>query len=307
MLVGLLGVLKAGAGYVPIDPAYPAERIAFTLKDSAPRAVLGEHDCLALLGSLDAPLIDLNDPQLSQQPTHNPARAGLLPSHLAYVIYTSGSTGLPKGVMVEHGNMARLFTATESWFDFNRLDTWALFHSFAFDFSVWEIWGALAYGGRLLIVPQRVSRSPDECYALLCRSGVSVLNQTPSAFRQLIAAQGRSALQHSLRQVIFGGEALEPGLLKPWYARIGNAGTRLVNMYGITETTVHVHRNHGARHLPSLAGRRCATAGREPDRRAHPRPAGVCAGRPAPTRAGRGGRRAVRGRRRCGARATTTK
>ncbi|WP_412462129.1 amino acid adenylation domain-containing protein [Pseudomonas sp. SC11] len=240
MLVGLLGVLKAGAGYVPIDPAYPAERIAFTLKDSAPRAVLGERDCLALLGSLDAPLIDLNDPQLSQQPTHNPARAGLLPSHLAYVIYTSGSTGLPKGVMVEHGNMARLFSATESWFDFNRLDTWALFHSFAFDFSVWEIWGALAYGGRLLIVPQRVSRSPDECYALLCRSGVSVLNQTPSAFRQLIAAQGRSALQHSLRQVIFGGEALEPGLLKPWYARIGNAGTRLVNMYGITETTVHV-------------------------------------------------------------------
>jgi len=92
----------------------------------------------------------------------------------------------------------------------------------------------------LLLVPQAVSRSPDDCYALLCESGVTVLNQTPSAFRQLIAAQGLSQLQHSLREVIFGGEALEPGLLKPWYARVGNAGTRLVNMYGITETTVHV-------------------------------------------------------------------
>ncbi|WP_414155508.1 amino acid adenylation domain-containing protein [Pseudomonas sp. BNK-43-a] len=240
MLVGLLGVLKAGAGYVPIDPAYPAERIAFTLSDSAPRAILTQADSLALLGEVTAPVIDLDDPSLQLQPTGNPMLAGLLPSHLAYVIYTSGSTGLPKGVMVEHGNVSRLFSATHDWFAFNRQDTWALFHSFAFDFSVWEIWGALAFGGQLLIVPQRISRSPDECYALLCRTGVSVLNQTPSAFRQLIAAQERSELQHSLRQVIFGGEALEPGLLKPWYARIGNAGTRLVNMYGITETTVHV-------------------------------------------------------------------
>ncbi|MBJ9974987.1 amino acid adenylation domain-containing protein [Pseudomonas sp. S75] len=240
MLAGLLGVLKAGAGYVPIDPASPAERIAFTLSDSAPRAVLTQQHCRALLGSLDVPVVDLDEPDLARQPVHDPARADLQPSHLAYVIYTSGSTGLPKGVMVEHGNVARLLTATAHWFDFSHQDTWALFHSFAFDFSVWEIWGALAYGGRLLIVPQRVSRSPDECYALLCRTGVSVLNQTPSAFRQLIAAQARSELAHSLRQVIFGGEALEPGMLKPWYARLGNAGTQLVNMYGITETTVHV-------------------------------------------------------------------
>ena len=240
MIIGLLGVLKAGAGYVPIDPAYPLERIAYTLQDSAPVAVLIQADTLERVGALNVPIIDLDSVQLQAELTSNPQIPELTSHHLAYVIYTSGSTGQPKGVMVEHRNVTRLFSATHDWFNFNAQDVWALFHSFAFDFSVWEIWGALAFGGQLLLVPQAVSRSPDDCYALLCRTGVTVLNQTPSAFRQLIAAQGRSPLQHSLREVIFGGEALEPGLLKPWYARVGNAGTRLVNMYGITETTVHV-------------------------------------------------------------------
>ena len=235
MIIGLLGILKAGAGYVPIDPAYPLERIAYTLADSEPVAVLVQTNTRHLVG--DVPQIDLNS--LSRESTVNP-RVNLSPANLAYVIYTSGSTGQPKGVMIEHRQVARLFTATQHWFGFNHRDVWALFHSFAFDFSVWEIWGALMHGGQLLIVPQLVSRSPDECYTLLCEAGVSILNQTPSAFRQLIAAQAHSLQAHSLRQVIFGGEALEPGLLKPWYARAINAGTQLVNMYGITETTVHV-------------------------------------------------------------------
>ncbi|NAP27562.1 syringopeptin non-ribosomal peptide synthetase SypC, partial [Pseudomonas syringae] len=240
MIVGLLGVLKAGAGYVPVDPAYPAERIAYQLQDSAPMAVLADAAGLALLGTFDGPRVDLHSPALQAQPGHNPQLTGLSPRHLAYVIYTSGSTGLPKGVMVEHRNVARLFSATHSWFGFNEQDVWALFHSFAFDFSVWEIWGALLHGGRLLIVPQLISRSPQDCYALLCSAEVTVLNQTPSAFRQLLNAQGESDQRHSLRQVIFGGEALDTGMLKPWYARVINAGTQLVNMYGITETTVHV-------------------------------------------------------------------
>ncbi|MFL1492738.1 amino acid adenylation domain-containing protein [Pseudomonas antarctica] len=233
MIIGLLGILKAGAGYVPIDPAYPLERIAYTLADSEPLAVLVQANTRHLVGELAQ--IDLNS--LRGESIVNP-RISLSPASLAYVIYTSGSTGLPKGVMIEHRQVARLFTATQHWFGFNHNDVWALFHSFAFDFSVWEIWGALMHGGQLLIVPQLVSRSPDECYALICEAGVSILNQTPSAFRQLIAAQ--STQSHSLRQVIFGGEALEPGMLKPWYARAVNAGTQLVNMYGITETTVHV-------------------------------------------------------------------
>ncbi|KTC25873.1 hypothetical protein AO391_06610 [Pseudomonas marginalis ICMP 9505] len=240
MIIGLLGILKAGAGYVPIDPAYPQERINYTLHDSAPVAVLVQAATAARVTELSAPVIDLDSAQLHAAPETNPVVAGLTSANLAYVIYTSGSTGLPKGVMIEHRNVARLFSATEGWFNFNDQDVWALFHSFAFDFSVWEIWGALVHGGELLVVPQLTSRSPDECYALLCSAGVTVLNQTPSAFRQLIAAQGQSALKHSLRQVIFGGEALEPGMLKPWYARVANTGTQLVNMYGITETTVHV-------------------------------------------------------------------
>ncbi|WP_308669886.1 non-ribosomal peptide synthetase, partial [Xanthomonas bromi] len=240
LLIGMLAILKAGGAYVPLDPAAPPERLRFMLEDSAPMAVLTDVSSSAVLPPLACPLLCLDacDVQLVGQPTHNPEVIGLGPLHLAYVIYTSGSTGRPKGVLVEHRNVTRLFAATQAWFHFGANDTWALFHSFAFDFSVWEIWGALLHGGRLLVVPQQITRAPAECYALLCQAGVTVLNQTPSAFRQLIAAQDTQA--HSLRLVIFGGEALEPAMLAPWYARPQNAATQLVNMYGITETTVHV-------------------------------------------------------------------
>ncbi|NAO44176.1 syringopeptin non-ribosomal peptide synthetase SypA, partial [Pseudomonas syringae] len=239
MIIGLLGILKSGAGYVPLDPAYPLERLAYTLGDSAPVALLSQQSVQQALPVSDVPLIYLDDVDLQDERACNP-QVAVKPSDLAYVIYTSGSTGLPKGVMVEHRNVARLFSATRDWFGFNEQDIWALFHSFAFDFSVWEIWGALLHGGRLLIVPQLVSRSPEDFHDLLCSAGVTVLNQTPSAFRQLIAAQGEKEQAHSLRQVIFGGEALDTAMLKPWYARSVNADTQLVNMYGITETTVHV-------------------------------------------------------------------
>ncbi|WP_122386926.1 non-ribosomal peptide synthetase [Pseudomonas syringae group genomosp. 7] len=239
MIAGLLGILKAGAAYVPLDPAYPLERLAYTLGDSAPVALLSQQSVLEALPVSNVPVISLDSTDLQDESVHNP-QVSVKPTSLAYVIYTSGSTGLPKGVMIEHRNVARLFSATEEWFGFNQQDVWALFHSFAFDFSVWEIWGALLHGGRLLIVSQLVSRSPEDFYTLLCSAGVTVLNQTPSAFRQLIAAQGENQQTHSLRTVIFGGEALETAMLRPWYARNVNAATQLVNMYGITETTVHV-------------------------------------------------------------------
>ena len=163
------------------------------------------------------------------------------PSHAAYVIYTSGSTGNPKGVVVEHRQVARLFTATQEQFGFHENDVWTLFHSFAFDFSVWEMWGALLHGGRLVIVPWWVSRSPEEFLELAEREGVTVLNQTPSAFRQLMAVTlQRRRLPASLRTVIFGGEALDVPSLLPWFEMFGDERPALVNMYGITETTVHV-------------------------------------------------------------------
>ncbi|MGS1054645.1 non-ribosomal peptide synthase/polyketide synthase [Burkholderia glumae] len=240
LVVGVLAVLKAGAGYVPMDPAYPAARLSYMLADSAPVAVLVQASSRAALGTHAFATLDLDEAAHWAGPADNPRLPELGARHLAYVIYTSGSTGQPKGVMVEHRNVPRLFAATAPWFGFGAQDVWTLFHSFAFDFSVWEMWGALLHGGRLVVVPAQVARSPQAFYRLLCDQGVTVLNQTPSAFQPLIAAQGDSGLAHRLRQVVFGGEALEPGMLQPWFARECNAGTQLVNMYGITETTVHV-------------------------------------------------------------------
>jgi amino acid adenylation domain-containing protein len=165
------------------------------------------------------------------------------PHHPAYVIYTSGSTGTPKGVVVPHQNVVRLFGATQDRFGFGKTDVWTLFHSTAFDFSVWEIWGALLHGGRLVVVPYLVSRSPAAFLELLAREQVTVLNQTPSAFYQLAEEErARPELQavHALRFVIFGGEALDLQRLRLWYERHGPDRPTLVNMYGITETTVHV-------------------------------------------------------------------
>src|SRR5438128_1699610 len=175
----------------------------------------------------------------------------------AYIIYTSGSTGKPKGVPITHANVARLFEATRDLYSFDESDVWTQFHSTAFDFSVWEIWGAWLYGGRLVMVPYLVSRSPESFYEQVAEERVTVLNQTPSAFRQFIraeeSAQEDQAL--SLRLVIFGGEALELRSLSRWFERHGDRTPQLVNMYGITETTVHVsYRPVGLSDLEAASG-----------------------------------------------------
>ena len=245
MVVGLLGILKAGGAYLPLDPGYPSERLAQMLGDAGPSVVVTQERLKDRIpqSTAEVLVIDVEWESIGRRPTKDPALRpqGLNPRSLAYVIYTSGSTGKPKGVMVEHRNVVRLFAATEKWFEFNERDVWTLFHSVAFDFSVWELWGALLYGGRVVIVPYLTARSPQEFYRLLCREGVTVLNQTPSAFAQLVAAEAECRdVEHALRVVIFGGEALEFRTLRPWVQRYGAEQPRLINMYGITETTVHV-------------------------------------------------------------------
>ena len=242
MVVGVLAILKAGGAYVPLDPAYPEERLRYLLQDSGMRVLLTQGSLRDRLPAHELPAIDLDDlGALGAPGPEGPPVAGTDPDNLAYIIYTSGSTGRPKGVGVTHANVARLFSTTEGLFDFGPDDVWTLFHSHAFDFSVWEIWGALLYGGTLVVVPYWVSRSPSAFRELLVRERVTVLNQTPSAFRQLIeadeAAGGEGIV---LRYVVFGGEALDLQSLRPWLARHGDRRPRLVNMYGITETTVHV-------------------------------------------------------------------
>ncbi|MGJ7564543.1 amino acid adenylation domain-containing protein [Variovorax sp. GB1R11] len=252
MVVGLLGILKAGGAYVPLDPAYPPERLAYMVRDSGVALLLTQSHLQSLVpgaGALRVLALDTLD--LHAQPQGNP-QVAVHGQNLAYVIYTSGSTGRPKGAQMCHGNVTRLLDATDAWFGFGPQDTWTLFHSYAFDFSVWEIFGALCTGGTLVIVPFWVSRSPEDFLQLLRARKVTVLNQTPSAFGQLTSlpqawrdgGDGRDGEDEqdrlSLRVVIFGGEALDPQRLRQWIAHHGDDSPQLVNMYGITETTVHV-------------------------------------------------------------------
>ncbi|SFX01522.1 nonribosomal peptide synthetase DhbF [Thermoactinomyces sp. DSM 45891] len=248
MMVALLGILKTGAGYVPLDPTYPEERISFMLGDVKPSCMITNAETAPLLPQNQSiPFMMLEDMNQGDISLPNPVDADriqpLLPKHPAYIIYTSGSSGLPKGVVIPHQNVIRLFRSTDRWFQFQSDDTWTLFHSYAFDFSVWEMWGALLYGGCLVIVPYDMSRSPVNFLKLLVEEKVTVLNQTPSAFYQLIQSDqeySEIGSKLSLRYIVFGGEALEFSRLRDWYTRHSDQKPKLINMYGITETTVHV-------------------------------------------------------------------
>ncbi|MBP2478994.1 amino acid adenylation domain-containing protein/non-ribosomal peptide synthase protein (TIGR01720 family) [Crossiella equi] len=244
LVVAMLAIVNAGAAYLPIDTAYPAERVRYLIEDAQPVLVLAADNSLP--GALPLHTEDTARAlaALSGAPVTDAERVRpLTPEHPAYVIYTSGSTGNPKGVLIPHHNVVRLFTATDGLYGFHADDVWTLFHSYAFDFSVWEIWGPLLHGARLVVVPHAVTRSSPEFLRLLVEERVTILSQTPSAFYQLMAAElaepelGRRL---SLRAVTFGGEALDLTRLADWYDRHPEDCPLLVNMYGITETTVHV-------------------------------------------------------------------
>ncbi|MWA14157.1 amino acid adenylation domain-containing protein [Streptomyces sp. BA2] len=241
LVVAMLAVLKADCVYVPMDPDYPADRLAYTAEDAGLRAVvttLGIFHGTAGMWCVRPEELEAGEAAPGAAPEEvKPTRA---PEDAAYVIYTSGSTGRPKGVVVPHRNVVALLAATRDDFGIGPDDTWTLFHSCAFDFSVWEVWGALLTGARLVVVPFWVSRSPAEFHTLMLTERVTVLNQTPSAFAQLMEADRRSGEQLAVRLVVFGGEALDARPLRTWFDRYPEDRCRVVNMFGITETTVHV-------------------------------------------------------------------
>jgi amino acid adenylation domain-containing protein len=253
MIAGILGILKAGGAYLPIDPDYPQERINYILSDSGVKVLIKKSEI-----RISKSEINPNDPNSNDQNKRAEVTvldfehlnfefvsnfefraSNLSSSELAYIIYTSGTTGKPKGTLIEHKNVVRLLFNDKfsNLFTFSPHDTWTLFHSFCFDFSVWEMYGALLYGGKLIIVSKTAARDTDRFLDILETGNVTVLNQTPSAFYNLIAAAGEERKLYT-RYIVFGGEALNPLRLEKWAKKYPH--TKLINMYGITETTVHV-------------------------------------------------------------------
>ncbi|MDN2501321.1 amino acid adenylation domain-containing protein, partial [Nocardia nova] len=246
LIVALLAVVRAGAAYLPLDIANPPRRLRFVIDDARPVVVLTSAEIAAQVPRCATPLVSIDDAETEFDAGSARAPVAARPDNLAYVIYTSGSTGTPKGVAVTHRDAVTLLTHATERFDVDPGDVWTMFHSYAFDFAVWEMWGALLTGGRLVVVDRDTSRSPDALVELVARERVTVLSQTPSAFYGFADAERRyresgcGSGDLALRYVVFGGEALDASRLPEWFAAHEPGSPRLVNMYGITETTVHL-------------------------------------------------------------------
>lgn len=245
MIFGMLGILKAGAAYVPVDPQYPQDRINYIINHSQASLLLThkKQDELGIEFAKDS-IIYMDDAAITQSPYFLDKKTDhrINPKDTAYVLYTSGSTGRPKGVSVTHENVNCLFESLDKQFDLTDKDIWSLFHTFCFDISVWEIWGAFLYGGTLVVIPYETTRDPKKFYELIASENVTVLTQTASAFQMFINQdlQSKQKLDH-LRYVGFVGESLKVSILRPWAKKYGTDKPRLANLYGITETTVYTN------------------------------------------------------------------
>lgn len=225
-LGALLGILTHGCAYVPVDPAYPPARQRYIADDARLGSWVEAGDTAGA-----PPVVRRTEPA---GPPH------AIPPGTAYVIHTSGSTGDPKGVLVGHAHVLAMLGSCRAEFDVGPDDVWTMFHSTSFDFSVWELWGALATGGQVVVVPKQTAADPRALATLLATEQVTVLSQVPTVFGHLVAElAGRPVRLPELRYVVFGGEAVDLGAVRRWHALGLGPRARLVNMYGITEITVH--------------------------------------------------------------------
>ncbi|OOM73736.1 gramicidin S synthase 2 [Clostridium puniceum] len=237
MIVAILGVLKAGGAYLPILPDYPKDRIEYMLEDSQPQVLVGQKELIETV-SFKGEILETESIKEDEDEKENLVALSS-PHSMAYIIYTSGTTGKPKGVVIENINVVRLMFNSKMQYEFDEKQIWTMFHSYCFDFSVWEMYGALLYGGKLVVVSDNVTKNPAEFVKLLRKEKVTVLNQTPSSVYNLIEEEMKQEDNNlNIKYITFGGEMLKPAMLKRWIDKYPD--TRLINMYGITETTVHV-------------------------------------------------------------------
>jgi amino acid adenylation domain-containing protein/thioester reductase-like protein len=242
LIIGLIGILKASAAYVPIDLDAPEKRNKLIIINASLKTLVSTKKHRVFLEQLAPHVNYIYVDNLENKTTSETFKVKIKPNNLCYIIYTSGSTGTPKGVMVEHQNVARLFSSSRALFNFSKHDKIGLLHSYAFDFSVWEIWSALLYGGQLVIIPNKTRKNLEQLCDLIKKEQITILNQTPEAFQQLtqIDCHCDEKKFNSLRHIIFGGAALLPKHISLWTEKYGLNQPELTNMFGITETTVHV-------------------------------------------------------------------
>ncbi|MGD8823018.1 MAG: amino acid adenylation domain-containing protein, partial [Anaerolineales bacterium] len=243
LVVAILGILKAGGAYVPLDPNYPLRRLQFMLDDASIDLVVSEEASRSKIMRKGTSILALDSEadRIAAMPDENP-KVNVKPDNLAYVIYTSGSTGQPKGALIAHSNVIQLFEGSEESCRFGPDDTWALFHSFTFDFSVWELFGALFYGGRLIVIPVSMRRSLDTYFKKVVFKRLTILAMIPPLFFEAaLMPQFFDRLAGSkLRHIFLGGDVLDVSKLAPFFQRDGAKPIRITNVYGPTETTVFV-------------------------------------------------------------------